>query len=64
MIDIVEVDEQIFTNAGYFGGDLHGLNNERCSGNFNDDQLIIKEEIICKEEPEFYDTQTSQTFAR
>lgn len=65
IIDIVEIDEQIFTNAGYFGDDLQGLNHGSCSENFNanDDQLIIKEEIICKEEPEFYDSQTSQTFS-
>lgn len=66
IVDIVEIDEQIFTNGGYFGDDLPGLKNASCSANFNvnDDQLIIKQEIICKEEPEFYDTQTSQTFSR
>lgn len=64
IIDVVEIDEQIFTNAGYFGDDLQGLNPGSCSTSFNnDDQLIIKEEIICKEEPEFYDSQTSQTFS-
>lgn len=65
-IDVVEIDEQIFTNAGYFGDDLQGLTDDSCSRKFNvdDDQLIIKEEIICKEEPEFYDAQTSQAFSR
>lgn len=67
IVDIVEIDEQIFTNSEYFGDDSQDRNNvsgNENSFNTNDDQFTVKEEIICKEEPEFYDMQTSQTFSR
>lgn len=61
-VDIIEIDERIFTNDGYFGDDSLELQNVSYSQNMNDvdEQIIVKEEIICKEEPQFYDGANAQ----
>lgn len=61
-VDIIEIDERIFTNDGYFGDDSQELQHVSYSQTIDadDDQAIIKEEIICKEEPEFYDVVNGQ----
>lgn len=61
-IDIVEIGEEIFTNAECFDDDSQQLQNVSYNQNIDgvDDQVFIKEEIICKEEPEFYDVVNGQ----
>lgn len=58
--DIVEVDEEIFTHDDNFVDEFEELDNVSCGEHFNafDNQFIIKEDIICKEEPKFCDLQT------
>lgn len=64
-IDILEMDEQIFTNGGFSVDGSQGLDNANCSKKFNafDEHFVIKEEIICKEEPKFCDTQSSWDYS-
>lgn len=58
-VDIIEIDEQIFTNDGYVGDDLQELQNVSYIRNI-DEQIIVEEEIICKEEPAFYDVANAE----
>lgn len=65
--EIVDIDDDIFMNSEYFGDDSQNRCNvtgNQINFNADDDSITVKEEIICKEEPEFYDTQTNQTFSR
>lgn len=64
-IDIIEFDEQVFTNGSYFDDHSQELQDDSYNGNIDavDDQVIIKEEIICKEEPEFYDVTNARTIS-
>lgn len=59
----IDIDDQIFMNDGYFDDDSQELQSVSCSPNIDaedENQLLIKEEIICKEEPVFYDAIKAQ----
>lgn len=58
-LEQIDIDEQIFTNGGYCDGDSQELKNRNIDAD-DDSQLIIMQEIICKEEPVFYDAVAAQ----
>lgn len=55
-IDTIEIDEQIFTNDRYVDDDAQNFDAD-------DSHVIIKEEIICKEESTFYDSINAQNLS-